>query len=186
MRVVLWILGALVAALGVLAAVIASRPDEFRIERSVSMAAPPDIVFGLVNDFHKWEGWSPWAKLDPGMQIQYDGPPSGVGAQYLWNGDKRVGEGRMAITQSKPNELVAVDLQFLKPFPAHNVATFTFAPDSAGTRVSWAMSGHSTFMGKAIGLIMNMDKLVGRQFEQGLASLRTQAEGEAIQAQRSR
>jgi len=184
MRVGLWILGALLAGFGVLVAVIASRPDEFKIERSASMAAPPDIVFGLVNDFHKWEGWSPWAKLDPTMQVQYDGPPSGVGAQYSWNGDKNVGEGRMAITQSKPNEVIAVDLQFLKPFPAHNVATFTFVPDSAGTRVSWAMTGRSTFMGKAIGLLMNMDQLVGRQFDTGLASLRTLAEGEAIQAAR--
>jgi len=185
MRVVLWILGVLIVGFAALVAVIASRPDKFKIERSVSMAAPPDIVFGLVNDFHKWEGWSPWAKLDPTMRVQYDGPASGVGAQYSWIGDKNVGEGRMAITQSKPNELVAVDLQFLKPFPAHNVATFTLVPDSAGTRVSWTMTGHSTFMGKAIGLLMNMDKLVGRQFDQGLASMRALAEGEAIQAARS-
>ncbi|HTO72114.1 MAG TPA: SRPBCC family protein [Myxococcota bacterium] len=184
MRIALVILLLIAAGVGVLAAVIAGRPSEFSIQRSASMAAPPDIVFGLVNDFHRWEGWSPWAKLDPAMKIRYDGAPAGVGASYGWQGDRTVGEGRMAITESKPNEQISVDLQFLKPFAARNVAVFRFEPDSAGTKVTWTMRGQSDFMGKAVGLFMNMDDLVGRQFEQGLASMRTLAEGEALAANR--
>lgn len=184
MRVALVILLLIVAGVGVLAAFIARRPSEFAIERSASMAAPPDIVFGLVNDFHRWEGWSPWAKLDPAMKVTYDGPAAGPGASYAWQGDSKVGAGRMAIVESKPNEQISVDLEFLKPFAARNTAIFTFQPDSAGTKVTWTMRGHSDFMGKAVGLFMNMDDLVGKQFEQGLASMRTLAEGEALAASR--
>jgi polyketide cyclase/dehydrase/lipid transport protein len=184
MRIAIGILAIVVIAIGVLAAAIASRPSDFEIERSASIAAPPDVVFGYVNDFHRWEGWSPWAKLDPSMKVEYDGAPSGVGAGYGWTGDPRVGQGRMSITESTPSQHVAVDLLFLKPFAAHNTAVFTLVPDSAGTKVTWAMRGHRNFVGKAAGLFLNVDDLVGKQFEQGLASLRTLAEADAIQAAR--
>jgi carbon monoxide dehydrogenase subunit G len=179
MRVVTWIAAVLVALVGILAAVIATRPAEFTIERSVDVAAPPAVVFALVDDFHKWDGWSPWAKLDPAMKVTYSGPDSGVGAKYAWSGDRRVGEGRMAITDAKPGERVTVALDFIAPLPAQNVAEFRFAPAGGGTRVTWSMSGANGFVGKAFALLMNMDKLVGAQFEQGLASLKALAERQA-------
>jgi len=156
--------------------VVASRPADFRITRTATIAAPPDIVFPQVNDFHNWDAWSPWAKLDPAMKQTYEGAPSGVGAIYTWAGNSEVGEGRMTITGSETNELVQINLEFLKPFAAVNTTEFTFTPGTNQTQVIWSMSGKNNFMAKAFGLFVNMDKMVGADFEKGLAQLKAVSE----------
>lgn len=156
--------------------VVALQPADFRISRSATVAAPPAVVFEQVNDFHKWEAWSPWAKLDPSMKQTFEGAASGNGAVYTWAGNDQVGEGRMTITESRPGELVRIDLEFLKPFAARNVAEFTFKAGGAQTAVTWTMTGQNNFMGKAFQLFVNMDKLVGGDFEKGLAQMKTAAE----------
>ena len=158
--------------------VVATRPAKFRVTRSITVAAPPDRVFAQVNDFHAWQAWSPWEGRDPALQRTYSGSPLGVGAVYGWVGNKDVGEGRMTIEKSDPGAIV-IKLEFLKPFAATNTATFTFAPAGAGTQVTWAMDGENNFMMKAFQLFMNMDKLIGKDFELGLSRLKTVAEKSA-------
>jgi hypothetical protein len=166
----------LVALVAVLAVVIAMRPNTFRYERSVTIAAPAATVFPHVNDFHKWEAWSPWEKVDPNTKKTYGGSPSGVGATYHWSGDKNVGEGRMEILESKPGELIRIKLQFMKPFPAINTTDFTFREQNGTTVLTQAMYGCNSFMAKAFGLVMNMDTMIGTQFEKGLADIKRIAE----------
>ena len=168
------LIGAAVVVL-VLGVVIASRPSTFRVERSVVIAAPVERVFLPVSDFRAWTSWSPYENKDPQMRRTYGPTTAGVGATYAWAGDKNVGEGRMTILESSPSQ-IRIQLEFLKPFAATNTATFTFVPTAEGTRATWAMDGKSTFMTKAIGLVMDMDKMIGTDFEQGLASLKTLAE----------
>jgi hypothetical protein len=165
------ILIAVVAVLLVLVVFIATRPAHFRVERSAQVNAPAAAVFPLIDDFHNWPKWSPWEKLDPGMKKTYSGAPAGTGAQYSWAGNDKAGEGRMTITESKPSELVALKLEFLKPFAATNRATFELTPSGTGTRVKWAMEGSNGFLAKAFCLVMDMDSLVGKDFEEGLANL---------------
>lgn len=162
-------------ALSALVVVIAVQPDSFHVERSIDMAAPPEAALAQVNDFHAWHTWSPWEKLDPNLKRSYEGAASGVGAKYAWVGNKDVGEGRMTIEQSDPTH-VGIKLEFLKPFAATNTATFRFEKTAEGCRTTWAMDGHNNFMAKAFGLVMNMDKLVGGDFEKGLQSMKTAAE----------
>jgi uncharacterized protein YndB with AHSA1/START domain len=164
------------AVLALLAVFVATRPSRFHVERSVTIAAPPESVFAHVDDFHAWADWSPWEKLDPGMKRTFRGAPSGVGATYAWSGNDKVGEGRMAIEKSEKPSLVSVRLEFLKPFSATNTATFTFAGVAGGTKATWAMDGTNDFVAKAIHLVMDMDKLVGGDFERGLAALKAVAE----------
>src|SRR5262245_9539090 len=152
------------------------RPGRFHIERSATIDAPSATIFTHINDFHRWTAWSPWEQIDPQLQRFYDGPPSGVGARYRWVGNSKIGEGSMKITESNPSK-VGIDLEFVKPFKASNVATFTLAPAGSGTTVTWAMDGENNFMSKAMGLFMNMDNMIGTQFEKGLASLKGIAEG---------
>jgi hypothetical protein len=162
-----------------LVALVAVQPAEFRIERSATVATPPEVPFALVNDFHRWEAWSPWVKLDPDLKIEFGGPPSGVGSTYAWTGNQQVGTGRMTITDSQANERVGLRLEFEKPFQATNAATFTFRPVPAGTAVTWTMTGRNGFAGKAVGLVMNVDELVGQSFDEGLASITKIAEAES-------
>jgi uncharacterized protein YndB with AHSA1/START domain len=162
---------AVLLALVVLAGFIATRPSEFTIQRTRTLAAPPEVVHAYVNDFHKWVEWSPWEKIDPNLMREYEGAPAGPGASYHWVGNDEVGEGRMTITDSTPPESVTIRLEFLKPFQATNTAEFFIVSGGLGTDVTWAMSGHNSFMAKAFGLFMNMDKMVGAQFEKGLADL---------------
>jgi hypothetical protein len=159
-----------------LAAFIATRPADFSIERSAKSTAPPSALFAQVNDFHNWANWSPWAKLDPTMKLTYEGPTSGVGAKYHWVGNKEVGEGRMTIVESVPNERVRINLEFIKPFATTNDTVFTFKPDGGGTNVNWAMSGRNNFMAKAFHTFVNVDKMVGADFEKGLAQMKAAAE----------
>jgi len=164
---------------------ITTRPATFHVERSAVIAAPAATVFDQVNDFHRWAAWSPWGRLDPQMKITCDGPASGTGASYRWTGNDKVGEGSMKITSSTPASQVVIDLRFIKPFPAANVTTFTFAPEGAGTRVTWAMDGKNNFMAKAMSVFMNMDKMIGPDFERGLASLKGVAESAPAAAARA-
>jgi len=137
--------------------IVAMRPSEFRVMRSALIGAPPDVVFPHVNDLHNWEAWSPWAKLDPAAKSTYEGPPTGVGAAFSWDGNNKIGEGRMTIVESHPNDLVRFRLDFLKPFKGTNHAEFTFKPEDNQTRVTWTMSGSCGFMAKLMGLFMNCD-----------------------------
>ena len=166
-----------------LGALVASRPSEFTVERSLVISAPSEVAFAQVNDFKAWAKWSPWAKLDPQMAITYEGPEAGgVGATYAWKGNKDVGSGKMAITESKPGELVKINLDFLEPFPASNVTQFLFAKEGEGTKVTWRMEGKNGFLGKAMCLVMDMDKMVGGDFEKGLADMKTASEAVHAQA----
>ncbi len=156
-----------------LAAFIATRPAEFRIVRSRTLSAPPAVVHGYVNDFHKWAEWSPWEKLDPALKRDHSGAPAGTGAVYAWSGNSQVGEGRMTITDSRAPHSVTIRLEFIKPFAATNTSQFDFAPSGSGTQVTWAMSGRNNFTSKAFSVFMDMDKMVGADFERGLANLDT-------------
>lgn len=158
--------------------VVAMQPADFRITRSTTIAAPAETVFAHVNDFHKWDAWSPWAKLDPAMKQSYEGSAAGTGAIYTWDGNKDVGTGRMTLTESRSNELVRIKLEFLKPFAAVNDTEFTFKSEGNQTAVTWSMTGKNNFIAKAFSLIMNMDKMVGGDFEKGLAQMKTLAEAE--------
>ena len=173
------ILIGLAVAIVLLLIVIASRPTHFRYVRSTKIAAPPATVFGLVNDFHRWLAWSPWEKLDPNLQRTYEGPTSGAGAVYSWVGDKNVGEGRMTLIESRPNERIGLKLEFFKPFVATNSADFVFKQIGDQTEVTWSMEGDYNFMTKAIGLVMNMEKMCGGQFAEGLANMKQIAESES-------
>ena len=150
---------------------IAARPSEFLIVRSRTLAAPPEVVHAYVNDFHKWIEWSPWEKVDPALIREYSGAPVGAGASYHWLGNDQVGEGRMTITESRAPESVIIRLEFLKPFQATNTAEFFIMHGGLGTEVTWSMTGHNSFMAKAFGLFVNLDKQVGGDFETGLAEL---------------
>lgn len=166
------ILGAVVAVLAVLAVVVAMQPAEFKIERAATYNVAPVDVFPYVNDLHLWQLWSPWAKLDPNVKNTFEGPSSGEGAVFRWVGNSAVGEGGMTIMESKPNELVRMRLEFIKPFAAVNTAEFKIQPAADKTVLTWTMYGENNFVGKAFGLFMNMDKMVGASFEEGLATLR--------------
>ena len=163
----------LVAIVAALAGFIATRPAEFRITRSRTIAALPDVVHAHVNDFHKWPDWSPWEKLDPAMKREVAGAPAGTGATYHWLGNNDVGEGRMTITNSRAPHSITIRLEFIKPYASTSTTQFDFAPSGSGTNVTWTMTGQHNFVSKAMCLIMDMDKMVGPDFEKGLANLDT-------------
>lgn len=162
----------------VLVVVIARQPDEFRVSRETRINASPAAVFARVNDLRKWQEFSPWAKTDPAARIVFSGPTAGAGAAFAWAGNKDIGEGSMTITESRPHELIRFRLDFLKPFKGTNTAEFIFKAEGAQTLVTWSMSGENNFMFKAVGLVMNCDKMIGDQFNQGLANLKSLAESE--------
>ena len=172
-------LGVLAAIIVVFCAVAALQPSELRVERSALISAPPAVVFAHVNDLHKWQEFSPWAKRDPAAKTTFEGPAEGTGAAFAWAGNAEIGEGRMTIVESRPNELVRFRLDFLKPFEGTNDVAFTFTPQEDQTRVVWTMTGENNFVAKAMGLVMNMDKMIGGDFEQGLADLKTLSEAAA-------
>jgi len=164
---------ALLIVVAVFLAIVAMQPAEFRVARSATISAPPATVFAQVNDLHKWQEWSPWAKLDPNAKATFEGPPAGEGAVFGWAGNDQVGEGKMTIIESHPNERVKFRLDFVKPFAGTNEAEFTFQPQGADTLVTWSMTGRKNFVMKAISLFMNCDKMIGPEFEKGLAQLNT-------------
>lgn len=154
----------------------ASRPDTFRIERSTTISAPPEKIFPLINDFHAWEAWSPWEKIDPGVKRTYSGATDGTGAIYEWLGNKDVGQGRMEIIESSPPSKVVLKIDFVTPFEAHNTVDFTLVAHGETTQVTQAMYGQSPFLSKLMGLFFSMDAMVGAKYEEGLASLKALAE----------
>ena len=176
-RIIIGVLIAIVVIVAGLIVVVATQPEDFKVTRMTTIKAPPDRVFEQVNDFHKWEAWSPWAKIDPNMKTTYSGAPAGVGSSYAWVGNDDVGEGKMTIAESHPPQQIKIDLDFIKPFAAKNVTEFMFKPDGDVTEVTWTMSGKNNFVAKAVCLVMNMDKMVGGDFEKGLAQMKTVVEG---------
>ena len=173
LKIILTILALIVV---VFVVVVALQPADFRVARSATMSAPAQAVFAQVDDLRNWEAWNPWQKIDPAMKLTFAGPPAGPGASYSWAGNNEVGEGRLTITESRPNDLVLIKLEFLKPFTATNTATFTFKSIGNQTAVTWSMEGRNNFMAKAINLFMNMDRMVGGQFEKGLADMKAVVE----------
>lgn len=173
------ILLGLVAVVVALVGFIATRPSTFSVQRTASLQASPDIAFALVNDFHQWGEWSPWDKLDPSMKRTYEGAASGTGAKYSWIGNDQVGEGQMTIEESKPSELIRIKLEFVKPWPGTSSTLFTFKPEGEAVSVTWKMEGNNDFVGKAFSAFMDMDEMIGKDFEKGLASMKTLAEAEA-------
>ncbi|WP_426190997.1 SRPBCC family protein [Massilia sp. DWR3-1-1] len=169
-------------ALGVLAIVIvillmaAMKPDSFTIVRSTTVNAPPEKIAALITDFHRWRAWSPWEHLDPAMQRSFSGAPSGKGAVYEWRGNKEVGRGRMEILEAATPARTVVKLDFIEPFASSNVTEFLLVPAGAGTTVSWTMTGPMLFVSKLMTVFVSMDTLIGKDFDKGLAQLKTAAE----------
>ena len=162
----------------VIAAVLgwaATKPDTFRIERTATIKAPPGKIVGLIDDFHRWQSWSPYEKLDPALKRSFSGAPKGKGAVYAWEGNAKAGAGRMEILDASPSN-VRIKLDFSKPFEGHNIAEFTLQPHGNATDVTWSMNGPNPYIGKVMSLFMNMDKMVGKDFETGLANLKTISE----------
>jgi Polyketide cyclase / dehydrase and lipid transport len=165
-------------AVATIAIRVSRQPADFRIQRSAVFAAPASAAFALVNDFHQWPGWSPWAKLDPNMTVQYEGAQAGVGSSYAWSGNKKVGSGKMTINDSQADRRVGLALEFVTPFKASNVGEFKFEPAPQGVRVTWTMTGTRDFMGKLFAFFVDVDKMVGGDFEKGLAAMKALAEAQ--------
>jgi uncharacterized protein YndB with AHSA1/START domain len=164
--------GVIVFAVVVLVVVAAMKPDAFRVERSATFTAPAEKVFPHLNDFHNWPTWSPWEKLDPAQKRTHSGATSGKGAVYEWEGNKKVGQGRMEITESTFPSKITIQLDFIKPFSANNITVFTVAGQGGTTTVTWTMTGRQPFMFKVMALFMSMDKMIGKDFEAGLAAMK--------------
>jgi carbon monoxide dehydrogenase subunit G len=154
----------------------ATKPDTFRVRREIGINAPPEKIFPFLNDFRRWGTWSPWEKMDPAMKRTYSGAAIGKGAVYEWEGNSKVGSGRMEIVESSAPSRVRIKLDFLKPFEAHNTADFTLEPQGGVTKVSWVMDGPAPFVSKVMQVFMSMDRMVGKDFEAGLANLKAAAE----------
>ena len=168
--------GLILLAVVIILILVSTKPSDFRVERSITIAAPPQKVATLINDFHNWNTWSPWAKMDPAMKTTYSGPASGPGAIYEWEGNSKVGKGRMEILTVEPAR-TSVKLDFLKPFEGHNTADFLLQPEGAGTRVTWVMTGPMTFFpGKIMSVFTTMDKMIGAEFENGLTNMKSAVE----------
>jgi carbon monoxide dehydrogenase subunit G len=165
-----------VLLLGAVLIFAATRPDSFRVQRAASIKAPPEKIFPFINDFKRWGAWSPYEKKDPSMKRSFGGAPEGKGATYAWEGDRNVGEGRMEITDAQAPGRVAIKLDFTRPFEAHNNVVFTMLPKGDATEVTWDMQGPANYVSKLIGVFVSMDRMVGADFEAGLANLKSVAE----------
>ena len=171
------ILIALLALVAIFLIFVALQPSEFHVERTANMAAPPAMVFDQVNDLHKWEAWSPWAKLDPKAKITFEGPPSGTGTIMTWAGNNEVGEGKMTLAESRPNELVKINVDIVKPMEGSSTTEFAFKPEGDQTAVTWSMSGPHNFIVKAMCLVMNGKKMMSDMMDKGLANMKSMVEG---------
>ena len=167
---------AVIVLLAVILVIAATRPDTFRVQRTVRIKAPPAKIFALINDFHRWSTWSPYEKLDPEMKRDFSGPASGKGAGYAWESQGKAGAGSMEITESSEPNRIAIDLNFIKPFKNQCVAEFILTDKGDATEVTWALRGRAIYIGKLMGLFFNRDKMVGSDFETGLANLKTATE----------
>ena len=171
---------AVAVVLVLLLVIIATRPSTYQVVRKTTVAAPGEVAYGFVADFHRWSEWSPWDKLDPNQKRTFEGPAAGEGAIYHWAGNDQVGEGRMTIVGAKSNSQLDIKLEFIKPFASTNQTLFDFiGQGTTGSEIVWTMNGHNDFMGKAMSLFMDMDKMIGPDFEKGLAQLKTVVEAEA-------
>ena len=173
LKAILVIVAILIAAI---LAYAATKPDTFSVQRSARVNAPPAKIYAIVNDFHRWIDWSPWEKLDPAMTRTLSGAASGLGAVYEWRGNGKVGAGRMEITESVPASKVGIKLDFIKPFEGHNIAEFTLVPQRDSTQVTWTMHGPTPFVSKLMQVFVSLDTMIGKDFESGLANLKTLAE----------
>ena len=169
-KIIALIIIALIAAILIYAV---TKPDTFRVQRSTVINAPPDKIFSFVSDFRRWTAWSPWEKIDPNLVRTYRGPGEGTGAVYEWEGNNEVGTGGMEIIQTAHPSKILIKLDFFKPFEAHNFAEFTLMPRGDSTNITWAMYGPQPFIAKIMSLFFSMDRMVGRQFETGLANLKS-------------
>ena len=166
----------IVVVLSIVVILAAMKPDTFRVERSASIKAPPEKIFPLIEDFHRWDAWSPWEKRDPALKRMHSGAPAGKGAVYEWDGNKEVGKGRMEILDSTPSSKVHIKLDFIEPFEGHNTATFTLKPEGGATNVTWVMDGPAPFISKLMQVFMSFDSMIGKDFEAGLANMKAAAE----------
>ena len=173
------ILIALAALILIFVVVVALQPSEFQMDRSTMIAAPPADVFAQVNDFHKWEAWSPWAKLDPNAKVGFEGPPEGQGTVMTWSGNSQVGEGKMTLTESRPNELVKTKVDMVKPFEGSSTSDFTFKPEGDQTSVTWSMAAHHNFVQKALCLVMGGKTMMSGLMEKGLAQMKSVVESKS-------
>jgi uncharacterized protein YndB with AHSA1/START domain len=166
----------LVVAIAAVLIVAATRPDTFSVKRAATIAAPPDRIYPLIEDFHQWGAWSPYDKRDPAMTRTFSGAERGKGAVYEWDGNNKVGKGRIEVTDAAAPSRVTLKLDMIKPMEGHNVVNFTLEPNGGATTVTWAMRGSCAYPAKVMGLICNMDKMIGKDFEAGLANLKALAE----------
>jgi uncharacterized protein YndB with AHSA1/START domain len=171
----------LAIAIAIVLILAATKPDTFSIQRTAAVKAPAERIFPLVNNFHQWAGWSPWENKDPAMKRTYSDAESGKGAVYAWDGNKNVGSGRMEILDASSPSKIVIKLDFFKPFEGHNTAEFSFVPErnASATTITWVMHGPSSFISKVMQVFMNLDSMIGRDFEAGLASLKRLAEKQA-------
>jgi hypothetical protein len=158
------------------AIIVALQPSDFRVERAATIAAPPTAVFAQVNDLRKWDAWSPWAKLDANAKIAFEGPEAGTGAAMSWAGNDKVGEGKMTVVESQPDQAVKLKVDFVKPFEGTSNSEFGFKPEGDKTAVTWTMTAHHNFLEKAMCLVMNGKKMIGEDMEKGLGQLKSVAE----------
>src|SRR3954464_5272357 len=174
--IVVAILIVLALAIVVVLLLAQRKPDTFRVQRTATMEAPPEKIFAMISDFKQWRAWSPWEERDPNLQRSYSGAASGKGAVYEWQGNRNVGAGRMEILDAPAPGRVVIQLDFLKPFEGHNTAEFTLLPQGGSTKVTWLMHGPAPLLSKVMQVFMNMDRMIGRDFETGLANLKRAAE----------
>ncbi len=179
LKVVGIIVAVLLVAVAVVLVLAAQKPDTFRVQRTASIKAPPEKIFPLIDNFDNWGAWSPYEKKDPAMKRTRSGAASGKGAVYAWDGDRNVGKGRIEIAEATPPSKVTLTLDFEKPFAAHNIVDFTLEPKGESTNVTWAMRGPVPYIAKIMHVIFNMDRMVGNDFEAGLANLKAIAERRA-------
>jgi hypothetical protein len=170
------VIALLVVVVGAILVYAATKPDTFRVQRSTSIKAAPDTIFALINDYRSWTAWSPYEKRDPALKRTYSGAAAGKGAVYEWEGNSQVGQGRMEITDTAAPSRVTIKLDFIKPFEGHNIAEFTLEPSGDTTNVTWAMYGPARYITKLMSVFINMDKMIGNDFETGLANLKTLTE----------
>lgn len=174
--IILTVGGGLLLALGVR---FATRGDSFRVERSARIDAPPERIYPLLIDFREWRRWSPWEEVDPALVRKYEGPEQGVGSVYSWSGNRKAGEGRMEMLRTEPGRSLAIQIDFLQPFQSRNIIDFTLTPRDAGTELNWAMHGPNSTASRLLQTVVSMDKMVGADFEKGLARLKAAAEAGA-------
>jgi hypothetical protein len=170
-----WILIGIAAVIAAFVVVVALQPSEFHLARTATVEAPADAVFAQVNDLKKWEKWSPWAKIDPNVKMTYEGPSEGAGTMASWSGNSEVGEGKMTLVESRPGELVKVNVDMVKPMEGSSRSEFTFKPDGDKTAVTWHMSAHHNFLQKAMCLVMNGKKMMREMMDEGLSKMNTAA-----------